>query len=113
MTQAVQGLVVAVLLAALVGCASAPPAQSQVDAQRQSKFDKELDSWHGATVKELVAKLGQPTSTSRQSDGNLVYVYAKSAKLSGPGGTSTFSCVVRYTVNAGSGRVVGHRIEGC
>lgn len=117
MKQTVQGLVLAMLLCGLVACVSTPVSipvpQPQVDAERRSTFDKELDSWHGATVKELIAKLGQPGSTSRQADGRLVYVYAKSAKLSGPSGPSTFSCVVRYIVDAGSGRVVGHRIEGC
>ena len=113
MTRAMQGLVLAMLLGGLAGCVSTPPAQSQVDAERQSGFDKQLDSWNGATVKELIAKLGQPTSTARQPDGKLLYVYAKSTRLSDPGGPSSFSCVVRYLVDAGSGRVVGHRIEGC
>jgi len=113
MKRTVQGLVLAMMLGGLAACVSTPVTQSQVDAERQSSFDKGLDSWHGASVKELIAKLGQPTSTSRQADGRLVYVYAKSAKLSGPLGPSTFSCVVRYLVDAGSGRVVGHRIEGC
>lgn len=61
-------------------------------------------------MQELVAKLGPPTSKWRQPDGSPVYVYAKSAKS---GATTTFSCVVRYVLDARSERVTGHQIEGC
>lgn len=113
MTQAMQRLVVAMMVWLLSACASTPVTQAQVDADRRSEFDKSLDGWHGATIHELVAKLGPPSSKSRQADGTLVYVYAKSTKLKGPVGPIMFSCVVRYMVDAHAGRVVGHRIEGC
>lgn len=92
---------------------SAPVQPAEVDAARRSEFDKSLDGWNGASVKELIAKLGPPTSTSRQADGTRVYVYAKSKKLRGATGPIMFSCVVRYLVDARTDRVVGHRIEGC
>lgn len=127
---------------ALVGCASAPPAkpvaplpapptspappaspaplpqappptQAQIDAKRQAEFDKSLASWHGASTRELRSKLGLPTSTAKQADGVLVYVYAKSSKVNGPTGPTGFSCVVRYLIDEKADRVVGHRIEGC
>lgn len=93
-----------------------PPSQAQIDAKRQAEFDKSLDSWHGAKMRELTGKLGQPSSTERQPNGTLVYVYAKSTKLSGPNGqkgTTSFSCVVRYLIDERADRVTGHRIEGC
>jgi hypothetical protein len=80
------------------------------DTKRQADFDKSLDSWTGAKVQELIAKLGPPTSKSRQADGKPIYVYSKSAKS---GAATTFSCVVRYVLDARSERVTGHQIEGC
>ncbi|MET0518514.1 MAG: hypothetical protein ABW005_06725 [Burkholderiaceae bacterium] len=91
----------------------APESQAQIDSRRQSDFDKSLDAWHGARIKELTAKLGPPTSTIRQPGAPLVYVYAKTGKLSGPTGPVSFSCVVRYTIDERADRVIGHRIEGC
>lgn len=85
-------------------------APKAADTQRRAAFDKSQDSWTGAKVQELVAKLGPPTSKTRQPDGSPVYVYAKSAKS---GATTTFSCVVRYLVDAGNARITGHQIEGC
>jgi len=115
------------LVTILAGCAAAPPLPSapapapgpaaptaaDVDAQRRAAFSKSLDSWHGAKTAELQAKLGLPTSKTTQADGKLVYVYAKSAKVSGPAGPSNFSCVVRYLVDEKTSRVVGHQVEGC
>ena len=116
------------LLAALVllsACASKPggpvarpapsapalPDQAAIDAKRRADFDRSLDVWHGAPVKELMAKLGPPTSTAVEARGRSVYVYARSGKVGGPAGPVTFSCVVRYAVVAE--RVTGHSIEGC
>lgn len=104
----------AVLLAACAAAPVPPPPQpSQVDAKRQAEFDKSLERWHGAPVKELLAKLGMPDSKSRLADGSSTYVYAKSATLRGPAGPVRFSCVVRYVIDERSERVTGHRIEGC
>jgi len=120
------------LAALLAACASpapktpsssSPPAaeaaarqaesQRQVDAQRQAEFNRSLDRWHGASVKELLAKLGKPNSTAREPDGTRVWIYAKSTQLSGPNGATPFTCVVRYLVDEKAGKIVGHRIEGC
>jgi hypothetical protein len=86
------------------------PAPNSVDAQRQAKFDQSQDSWTGAKVQELVAKLGPPTAKAKQPDGSPVYIYAKSSKS---GATTTFSCVVRYLIDARNERITGHQIEGC
>ena len=100
----------------LAACATAPPpapitaAPSSADTKRQADFNKSQDSWTGAKVQELVAKLGPPTSKVKQPDGSPVYVYAKSVKS---GAATTFSCVVRYLVDARNERVTGHQIEGC
>ena len=129
MTRSLHALTAAALLASLLAaCASAPPLASSkastkasstapitvplntADRQRQAAFDKSQDSWTGAKVQELVAKLGPPTSKGRQADGSAVYVYSKSSKS---GATTTFSCVVRYLVDARNKRVTGHQIEGC
>ena len=61
-------------------------------------------------VQELVAKLGPPTAKAKQPDGSPVYIYAKSSKS---GATTTFSCVVRYLIDARNERITGHQIEGC
>ena len=88
-----------------------PPAEVKAaDTKRQAAFDKSQDSWTGAKVQELLAKLGPPTSKTKQPDGSLVYVYARSAKS---GAKTTFSCLVRYFVDARNERVTGHQIEGC
>lgn len=112
MTLAMRNLATTLFACLLAACASAP-SQSQIDAQRRSEFDKSLDRWHGASVKELLAKLGPPQSKLHQTAGRVVYVYAKSAQLSGPTGPIAFSCVVRYTIDERAGRIVDHGIEGC
>lgn len=113
MTQAMRQLATVMCLSLLTACAAVLPSQAQVDAQRRSEFDQSLNSWHGASIKELLVKLGPPQSRQRQAGGRVVYVYAKSAQLGGPGERRTFSCVVRYTVDEHAGRVVDHLIEGC
>ena len=102
----------AAITAASAAPATAPStaAVNAADLKRQATFDQSQDSWTGARVRELVAKLGPPTSQVKQPDGSLVYVYAKSAKS---GITTTFSCVVRYLVDARNDRVTGHQIDGC
>ncbi len=64
-------------------------------------------------MRELTAKLGPPTARSRPSAGTAIYEYVRSAQVRGPVGPVAFKCVVRYSVDERSGRVVGHRIEGC
>ena len=110
--RAMRGLATVTCLCLLAACAT-PPSQAQVDAQRRAEFDRSLQSWHGASVKELIAKLGQPQSRQRQAGGRAIYVYARSTQLRGPSGPLAFSCMVRYTVDERAGRVVGHEIEGC
>ena len=90
-----------------------PEPQASVDAKRQSEFDRSQDRWHGAPVKELVGKLGQPTLKAHQPDGHAVYVYSRSTKLNGPTGPVDFRCVVRYVLDDKGERVMGHTIEGC
>lgn len=96
-----------------VSTAPAPAPNASIDAKRQADFNKSLDSWIGAKVQELVAKLGPPTSRARQANGAAVYVYVKSTKVTGSAGPSSFSCIVRYTLDERSERVTGHQIEGC
>ena len=103
----------ALLPCLLAACASAPTTQAEVDARRRADFDRSLQQWHGAEVRELTAKLGPPTARSRPSAGTVIYEYVRSAQVRGPVGTVPFKCVVRYSVDERSGRVVGHRIEGC
>lgn len=121
MFRSTHSLATAALLASLLAaCASAPPPApitaavtapiNSADIQRQAAFDKSQDRWTGAKVQELVAKLGPPTSRAKQADGSPVYIYAKSAKS---GGTTTFSCIVRYLIDARNDRIAGHQIEGC
>lgn len=113
----------ALIFSSLLGaCATAPPSVptappappnapiNAADIKRQADFNKSQDSWTGAKVQELVAKLGPPTSRARQPDGTPAYVYVKSVKS---GTATTFSCVVRYFVDARNERVTGHQIEGC
>ena len=114
----VRGLATALSALLLAACASTPTPpqpepQSSVDAKRQAEFDRSQDRWNGAKVSELVAKLGQPTSKEKQPNGSPVYVYSKTAKLSGPTGPVNFSCVVRYQLDERGERVVGHSIQGC
>ncbi len=121
-TRAVWHFGLAVVIGLLAGCTSAPTptptpnptmAPTLPDAQRRSEFDRSLDQWHGARSQELFAKLGPPKSSTRSRDGTTVLLYAKSARLKGPTGPVTFSCVVRYVVNERSDRIIDHRIEGC
>ncbi len=115
-------------LAVLGGCAaptapstpSAPPpaatppspAPSAADQQRRGEFDKALDSWHGATVQELLRKMGKPEAITRRADGSFDYRYSKSTRA-GADGRPAFSCTVRYLVDAPARQVIGHTIEGC
>ena len=82
-----------------------PPAQS--DTERRSEFDKSLDSWNGASVKELRSKLGTPTAVTHGSAGSTVYAFTRSTRAAG------FSCTVRYVVDDKTQRVQSHQIEGC
>ena len=122
----IAGLATLLALAGLGGCAApqaptatppatAPPpivAPSAADQQRRSEFDKALDSWHGATVQELLRKMGKPEAITRRADGTFDYRYSKSTRA-GPDGRAAFSCTVRYGVDATGKRVIGHAIEGC
>ena len=120
MTPSHHSLAAAALVSSLLAaCASAPPVantaattalRNAADIKRQAAFDKSQDSWTGAKVQELVAKLGPPSTKTKQPDGSPVYVYARSTKS---GAATTFSCVVRYLVDARGERVTGHQIEGC
>ncbi|MDI4632917.1 hypothetical protein J7U46_07635 [Pelomonas sp. V22] len=87
--------------------------QQQIDAARQAEFDKSLSAWRGAPVQELRAKLGAPSAVYPQRDGSSIYVYAKSAKLTGAKGPVDFQCVVRYLIDGRSQRVSGLEVEGC
>lgn len=111
-------------LAGLTACAipgapsPTPPAASPsapaaaVDLQRRSEFDKALDSWHGAPVSELTRKLGKPDTITRRADGSLEYRYSRSTPASHDKRPS-FSCTVRYAVDAAAKQVIGHSIDGC
>lgn len=92
---------------------AAPAPAVKSDAERQADFDRSMARWHGAKVKELVAKLGAPNTRSRLSSGEWVYTYARSSTVRGRAGPERFSCVVNYRVDARGEMVVGHRIEGC
>ncbi|HEY4079894.1 MAG TPA: hypothetical protein VGM81_04290 [Burkholderiaceae bacterium] len=94
---------------------SPPQGQAQprpADTARRSDFDKALDGWNGATVAELVKKLGKPDAVKRQPDGSSIYAFTKS--MPDPQtGMARFSCKVRYVVDAKTQQVSGHQIEGC
>lgn len=110
----------------LGGCATPPPpkppspaavptqpaAPGAADQQRRGEFDKALDSWHGATVQELLRKMGKPEAITRRADGSFDYRYSKSTRA-GADGRAAFSCTVRYVVDAPARQVIGHSIEGC
>ncbi|HEY1091151.1 MAG TPA: hypothetical protein VGE47_08675 [Burkholderiaceae bacterium] len=81
------------------------PSGNPADAQRRAEFEQSLQRWHGAELKELVAKLGPPTSTRRTSEGRLAYVYSKSSR--------SFSCVVGYVLDPSTQRISAHWFEGC
>ncbi len=109
-------LALAVLIA---GCASKlpspPPAQAhaQIEAQRRSEFDMSLDKWNGATLAEVLTRLGKPSKVARQPDGNSLYSFTK-ATAEDPGtGRARFSCTVSYVIDAKTQRVNGHQIAGC
>ena len=105
-------------LALLVaGCANQPaappPSPAKVDAQRRSEFDMSLDKWNGATLSEVLNKLGKPAKVTRQPDGNSLYSFTK-ATAEDPGtGRARFSCTVSYVIDAKTQRVSGHQIAGC
>lgn len=110
------------LLLALAGCATAPPpapnpptapAPTDADAARRAEFDATLRRWHGASLAELRAKLGKPTSTKRAAEGRTVYAYTRSAPADPGTGYSRFSCTVNYVVDDGTQRVLSHSIVGC
>lgn len=110
------GVLIAVGLA---GCASSPgPAPTGSSAppaaaeqQRRSEFDQSLDAWHGATVQELVRKLGKPEAINLGREGTLEYQYSKAGRPSAD--KRAFSCTVRYVVEGGTQKVIGHTIQGC
>ncbi len=91
---------------------AAPPPPAAEDLQRRREFDKALDSWHGATVQELLRKMGKPEAVTRRADGSYDYRYSKSTR-GGPDGRPAFSCTVRYLVDAPGRQVIGHSIVGC
>jgi hypothetical protein len=103
----------------IAGCATqrapAPPspgapaaaAPTQSDTQRRSDFDKALDSWNGASLKELKSKLGTPSAVTHGSSGSTVYAFTRSTRAAG------FSCTVRYVVDDRTQRVQSHQIDGC
>ena len=90
---------------------SVPPAGRTADQERRSDFDKSLDAWNGATVQELVRKLGKPEAINLGREGTLEYQYSKAGRPSAD--KRAFSCTVRYVVEGGSQKVIGHAIQGC
>lgn len=95
------------------GASSASPASpaAAAEQQRRSEFDQSLDAWHGATVQELVRKLGKPEAIHLGREGTLEYQYSKAGRPSAD--KRPFSCTVRYVVEGGTQKVIGHAIQGC
>jgi hypothetical protein len=89
-----------------------PSGGRTADQQRRTDFDKSLDAWHGATVQELVRKLGKPESIDLRNDGALDYQYSKSGRATADK-RPAFTCTVRYIIEGGTLRVIGHTIQGC
>ncbi len=122
-----QHIAVATVALLLAACAnqqarapvSQPQSQTQApiqtrpaDTARRSDFDKALDGWNGATVAELLKKLGKPDAVKRQPDGSSIYAFTKSMPDPQTGMTR-FSCKVRYVVDGKTQQVSGHQIDGC
>jgi hypothetical protein len=111
------------LAALTAGCAAptanppAPPAPVSVlkdkDAARRAEFDTALSRWHGASVTELTAKLGKPTTMTRRGDGSTVYAFTRAAPTDPGTGQSRFACTVSYVVDDKTQRVQSHGMAGC
>lgn len=95
--------------------AGTPPATESSDRQRQAAFDQSQQHWHGASVQELLAKQGPPSSRGRDTQGQQRLSYTRSIPLKAPTGpqSASFSCTVHYLLDAKGLRIVSHRIEGC
>lgn len=112
-------LIAGLIALALPGCATSPgPARTgsaaslpAAEQQRRSEFDQSLDAWNGATVQELVRKLGKPEAINLGREGTLEYQYSKAGRPSAD--KRAFSCTVRYVIEGGTLKVIGHAIQGC
>lgn len=94
--------------------AGTPSAAEATDRQRQAAFDQSQQRWHGASVQELLAKQGPPSSRGREAQGQQRLSYTRTTPIKGATGPqSLFSCTVHYLLDAKGSRIVGHRIEGC
>src|SRR3990167_7178355 len=70
-----------------------------------SKYQKKLDSWVGHNINELVSSCGYPDRTFIAPNGNVVYVWARSASVYIPQTTTTSfsqSGFGNYTANSQS-----------
>ncbi len=93
---------------------AAPLPDAHADERRRAEFELQLRRWHGADAKELRSKLGPPTSTRRDTDGRMVYVYDKSSTVRGPAGQQQpFRCVVGYVFDTAGLHIGSHWFEGC
>lgn len=95
--------------------AATPPVTESSDRQRQAAFDQSQQRWHGASVQELLAKQGPPSSRGRDAQGQQRLSYTRTLPLKAPTGpqSASFSCTVHYLLDAKGQRIVSHRIEGC
>jgi uncharacterized protein YceK len=72
-------LLVLLMVAALSGCAST------------RKYERQLDSWIGHDVNEMLSAWGAPASTFEMPNGNKMYVFMQT------GGTSSTAYALPYT----------------
>ncbi|HEV6966818.1 hypothetical protein [Roseateles sp.] len=91
---------------------AARPAASAADLARRAEFDAALNRWHGASLTELQAKLGKPTTVTRGSAGRTTYAFTRTT-TDPASGLNRFSCTVRYVVDDKTRVVQSHQIEGC
>ncbi|MBA4340533.1 MAG: hypothetical protein C0423_00110 [Methylibium sp.] len=115
-----QPALAALLLALLSACTTVPPPETALpdadtNRQRQQAFDQSQRRWHGASVQELLAKQGPPSSRSRDAHGQQRLSYTRTLPLKAPTGpqSASFSCTVHYLLDAKGLHIVSHRIEGC
>jgi hypothetical protein len=53
-----------------------------------ARYARNLDSWRGLTINDLIARIGKPTGQYNSEDGNIVYEWLNSQEVFYPGDSS-------------------------